>query len=248
MERHLKHIRIQKVDPKNDNFVINADEHQETLKQLFEDEKVRQLENEKFIKGVENDLQEYDRMILEEVKTELEAVNLKRLLTGRQKMLFEAKKDCEGEELDRYEDAIIKSNLLLTELDCKLIEIKALEQPTPGPEQVRIYNYDSEMVARVYDYCIETKVFYCPFWVFVKCIDTANFKKLYPKSNDKNKIKHLIYQLKKEDVGKIGEVWYTNTAKSIGIDKKRFTGFDLSDDWTHGLLLEICPKNQQKKY
>jgi hypothetical protein len=70
MERHLKHIRIQKIVPENDNTFVNADEHPEALRQLFEEEDNIVLANESYINGIETDLQEYDRMILEEVKTE----------------------------------------------------------------------------------------------------------------------------------------------------------------------------------
>lgn len=238
MERHLKYIRMQKVKPQNENIVINADEHPEVLKQLLEEESNIYFANESYINGIEGDLQEYDRMILEEVKTEFEAVNLKRLLIDRQMMLFAVKKDCEGEELDRFDDAIKKSSLLLDKLECKIFEIKQTTKPEIS------FEYDRKMIIRVYDFLIDEKVFNCEIDVFISCVKTANFKDIFIKGNIKNKIKCLIFKL--YEVGSMDENWYTKATDSINVSKNHMHSNELSKEWKDKLMDKILHSTTEK--
>jgi hypothetical protein len=129
----------------------------------------------------------------------------------------------------------------LVDLKAKLESLKTLN-PTES-ERIdnpdKAFEYDPEMIARVYEFLIDTKVYDCDFDKFVLAIKTANFKITKQLPRAKTKVKELIYQL--QYIGGLGDDWYTKAAKSIGVAKPHFHNLDISNDWKNELIMTIKP-------
>lgn len=142
---------------------------------------------------------------------------------------------------ETYQFRKIEKNL--ADLNIKLKSLETLN-PTeferidkPNPDKV--FKYDSEMIARVYEFLIDTRVYDCDFDIFVLAIKTANFKIIAQLPKAKTKVKELINQL--QYIGGLGDDWYTEAAKSIGVKKSHFHNLDISNDWKNELITAIKP-------
>ncbi len=98
-------------------------------KDLLIEENQDKIDRAAFIFELEQDLEEYDRLILEEVKTIQYAHIVGRLIIDRQAILLEVKETVSGDELKRYEVAYKKSELLNDKLN-HLLEIIRLNDIT----------------------------------------------------------------------------------------------------------------------
>jgi len=131
MEPHLKHIYIQSPEPEQD-ISINADKEpekaekhmQNIMNDIGNDPEKIDKQDEIFIKSIEMALDNYDRMIVEEVKTREAATNVGRLIIERKSLLTDFMPEKDISDFYRYEKAISRCNMLKEKLDYKLDELK----------------------------------------------------------------------------------------------------------------------------
>ena len=149
-------------------------------------------------------------------------------------------------ELVQLETAKFKELERLKDLQ-HIENIKALEQPAPKQEQVGLYKYDRDMILRVYDFCINTRIFDIEIDEFIKCVRIGNFSSIKPLKKAKTKLYVLIGTLaNKSNIDKDNKFkWYSSIVNHWGIEKDLCTNRDISKEWVDDL--EATIKNKPLK-
>lgn len=101
------------------------------------------------------------------------------------------------------------------------------------------YDYDSTLISNIYKYLAENDINEnaFPFSSFCKCIEDANFEKLFILPNMRNKTRYLIGFLNKfiKSSDKTKD-WYLISARSISCEKlKCGNGANVSESWKNKL-------------
>ena len=196
MERAKKDMYLRIKEPEHDDRVFsgdNPDEVKAFFKEMANDEANRKQANEQSITNFESDLREYDRMIVEEMKTISQAQRIKQLLLGRLHVIEEFSTTDEYKK--RYDEAIGLCKLLIEKVNCALGYLPDKEAALPFLTRVLTQREQQFLFDR-----LTKKQFisgdYESFCFAFGGTKTDNFRPIIWLKNNKQSLRDLLKELK----------------------------------------------------